>query len=101
MGVRVTLVHWVAGYMRFSRSRSASSSGSAASASELDASSNTATIGLIVGIVGHLLVTRDPASNRIARGSHCGTGRREGRIDGHTFGQHHVDAAPRVHLDDR
>src|SRR5208282_721884 len=86
--------------MPFSLSRSAISSGSAARASAAHASSNAATIGLVVGIVGHLLVARDSAA-RITRWPRFATGTGEWRVDRHTFGQYHIDAASGVDLDHR
>src|SRR5450755_800719 len=100
-GVRLTVDHWVAGYMRLSFCRSAISSGSAARTHDVDARSSIATIGLVFSIIGHLFVTRGATPRGIAGGSRGGTGGGERSIDDHAFGQHHVDAAPCVDLDDR
>src|ERR1700682_6550024 len=102
IGVRLTVDHWVAGYSCLSFCRTAISSGSAASAHAVDARSHTATIDLVFSIVGHLVVARDFGPPRgIAAGSRGGAGGGEGSIDDHAFGQHHVDGAPCVHLDNR
>src|SRR5437870_3899655 len=99
-GVRLTVDHWVAGYMRLSSCRTAISSGSAARTHDVDPRSSIATIGLVFSIVGHLVVARGFGPPRgIAGGSRGGTGGGEWSIDDHAFGQHHVDASACIHLD--